>query len=337
MTQPTFAFPCEYGFTATRKAYSEAIKLSTTVSGATPAALDRINTSYEITTVPIDNETAINLDSSLQLLKGSFFFSQFYFDDQLYKYRIVDDTWSWQVIGPTANVFTFQVEEVKEPTVEFSIDYGESQENSVSVHIFRVATASGTATPSIASRRLKVVSVRTRPMSKAAASNLEASLLALDGSPFYSQIYLDSAPRLYRLQPYKWTWTPESADGYVASFTMAEVIANSSDIPCVDTLNLERTSRVKVVQFGDGYQQSVPDGINTEDYFYTIETLPLSDAQALVLEASLSELRGDFFFARFRNDPQVYKYRLDGSRWSWSSQGKDANVFGFKVKRAYDL
>jgi hypothetical protein len=74
-----------------------------------PAALDRINTSYEITTVPIDNDTAINLDGSLQLLRGSFFFSQFYFDDQQYKYRIVDDTWNWQVIGPTANVFTFQV------------------------------------------------------------------------------------------------------------------------------------------------------------------------------------------------------------------------------------
>jgi phage-related protein len=337
MTQPTFAFPCEYGLTATRKAYSEAVKFSTTASGAVPAALDRIDTSYEITTVPIDNDTAVSLDGALQTLKGSFFYSQFYFDDQQYKYRIVDDTWGWQVIGPTANIFTFQVEEVKEPTVEFSIDYGESQENNVSVHIFRVATTSGTATPSITSRRLKVVSVRTRPMSKTAASNLEASLLALNGSPFYSQIYLDSAPRLYRLQPYQWTWTPESADGYVASFTMAEVIANSSDIPCVETLNLQRTSRVKTVQFGDGYQQSAPDGINTEDYLYTIETLPLSDAQSLALEAALSALKGNFFYSRFRNDAQVYKYRLDDSRWSWSSQGKDSNVFSFTVKRAYDL
>lgn len=225
MTQPTFAFPCEYGFTATRKTYPETVKFSTTISGATPTDPDRVNTAYEITTIPIDNETAIALDQSLQDLKGALFFSQFYFDDQQYKYRIVNDTWTWEVIGPTANVFTFQVDRVEESIIEFSIA----------------------------------------------------------------------------------------------------------------SLSLERTSRIKVAQFGDGYQQSMPDGINTEDYRYSIETLPLSDAQATSIENSLEALKGDFFYAKFKGDTQVYKYRLDGSRWSWLSQGKDANVFNFKVKRTYDL
>ena len=225
MTQPTFAIACEYGFTAIRKTYPETVKFSATISGATPSDPDRVVTTYEITTVPISNDTAIELDKSLQSLKGAYFFSQFYFDAQQYKYRIVDGSWTWEVIGPTANVFTFQVERVEESIVEFS----------------------------------------------------------------------------------------------------------------VASLSLERTSRVKMVQFGDGYQQSVPDGINTEDYRYTIETLPLSDAQATSIENSLAALKGNFFYAKFKGDAQAYKYRLDGNRWSWSIKGKDANVFNFQVKRVYDL
>ena len=225
MTQPTFAIPCEYGFTATRKTNPETVKFSATVSGATPSDPNRVNTSYEIVTVPIDNDTAIALDKAFQDLKGAHFFSQFYFDNQQYKYRIVDGTWTWEVIGPTANVFTFQLDRVEESIVEFSIA----------------------------------------------------------------------------------------------------------------SLSLERTSRVKTVQFGDGYEQSVPDGINTEDYRYSIETLPLSDVQAANFESSLTALKGNFFYAKFKGDAQVYKYRLDGNRWSWSAQAKDANIFSLKVKRVYDL
>jgi hypothetical protein len=337
MTGPVFAFPCEYGFAAKRKAYSDAFIVSTTASGAVPSGIDRITTSYEVTTVPIDNNIAIDLDKSLQELQGSYFVSQFYFDDRQYKYRIVDDAWEWQVIGPTANIFTFEVERVEEPDVEFAIDYRESQENTVSTHIFRISSTIGAAVPAISSKRLRVASVRTKPMSKTAAISLDGSLNSLNGAPFYSQIYLDTAPRLYRLQPYQWTWTPEGADAYVCSFTVAEVIPNSQDIPCVDTLNLERSSRVKLAQFGDGYQQTSPDGINTEDYLYSIETLPLSDLQALAVESTLEALKGNFFYAKLTNDAQVYKYRIEDGRWSWNSSGRDANVFRFNIKRAYDL
>lgn len=560
MTQPTFAFPCEYGFTVSRRAYGERLRLSLTVSGATPST-DRLEVStYEIKTVPIDNQTATDLDESLRKLKGGFFYSQFYFDDRLYKYKIVDDAWDWQTIGPTANVFTFQVEQlfepsldialdhqisqresvvrnffriattsgtanpsivsktyknstittrplsqsaakslrntisgfvgttfytklylddqaklyripsqnwsiaangqdacvfefdleesintssdipcsieplsstvknygqrikittasgtaspstsgvtiseyeivtapvllsqasgvssslaglqgnffysqlpgnsgvakyvlvddeweeslngrdavsfrfrirqVYEPTVEFAIDYGQSQEQQISAHIFRIAAAPGTATPATTARALKTASVRTKPMSKVAATALEATLLGLNGAAFYSQIYLDSAPRLYRLQPYQWSWTPEGENGYVCEFTMAEVLPSATDIPCTDTFNLERTSRVRTVQFGDGYQQNIPDGVNTENYSYSIETLPLSDTQAASVESALSALKGNIFYAKFKNDTQVYKYRLDGNNWTWQSSGRDANIFRFDVKRAYDL
>lgn len=337
MTQPTFAFPCEYSFTAKRVNYGSRIKLAATSGDALPSSEALLTSSYEIKTVPIDNDIALSLDESLIQLKGSYFFSQFYFDDKIYKYRIIDDSWDWQVIGPTANVFTLQVERVYEPTVEFAIDYGQSQDQQVSAHIIRIATTSGTATPAISSRPLKTASVRTRAMSKDAAVALESTLITLDGGSFYSQIYLDTAPKLYTLQPYQWKWTPEGEDAYVCEFNLSEVIANPTDIPCRDVLNLERTSRVRSVQFGDGYQQSIPDGINTEDYRYTVETLPLSDAKAATIESSLSALKGNIFYAKFKNDSQVYKYRLDGNKWSWSSSGKNANVFQFAVKRAYDL
>lgn len=317
--------------------YGQRIKITTSSGTASPSTSAITISEYSISTAPVSLSQSSGITTSLSSLAGSFFYSKLPHDTSVVKYALIDDEWNQELTGNDSTVFTFNIRQVYEPTVEFAIDYGQSQEQKVSAHIFRVATSSGTAAPAITSRALKMASVRTRPMSKTAAASLDTTLLGLNGSAFYSQIYLDSIPRLYRLQPYQWSWTPNGENDYVCEFAMAEVIANSSDIPCVDTLNLERTSRVKTVQFGDGYQQNAPDGINTEDYFYTIETLPLSDDQASTLEGSLSALKGNFFFARFKNDPQVYKYRLDGNRWSWSSQGKDANVFSFRVKRAYDL
>lgn len=335
--QPTFAFPCEYDFSAVRKTYSDAIRFGASEAEAVPSGTNAIGSSYAVKTVPISNSLAIDLDSSLQELKGSFFYSQFYFDERLYKYRLVDDTWEWQVIGPTANVFTFQVERIDEPTVEFPVDYGQSQDNTVSAHIFRISATSDDAVPAITSRRLKTCAVTTRAMSKAAATALDGLLTGLEGTSFYSQLGLDTAPRLYRLQPFQWSWSAEGADAYVCSFTITEVIANSQDIPCIDTLDLQRTSRIRVAQFGDGYEQRSADGINTEDYVYSIETLPLSNVQAASLEQTLAGLKGQYFFSKFKNDTQVFKYRIDGGQWSWISSGQDANVFRFEVKRAYDL
>jgi phage-related protein len=317
--------------------YGQRIKIAASSGTASPSASAITISEYSISTAPISLNQSSGVATSLSSLAGSFFYSKLPHDASVVKYALIDDEWSRELTGNDSVVFTFNIRQVYEPTVEFAIDYGQSQEQQISAHIFRIASTSGTATPATTSRALKTASVRTRPMAKAAATALETTLLGLNGEAFYSQIYLDTAPRLYRLQPYQWSWTPDGEDAYVCEFTMAEVLPNVTDIPCVDTLNLERTSRVRSVQFGDGYQQSIPDGINTEDYRYTVETLPLSDAQATVIENALSALKGNTFFAKFKNDPQAYKYRLDGNNWSWRSSGRDANVFQFKVKRAYDL
>jgi hypothetical protein len=338
MTQPTFALPCEYGLEVGRKVYgAQTFKLATTSGAALPSG-DEVNTSsYEITTVPIDNDTAVALDEELRALKGSFFFSQLYFDDQSYKYRIIDDSWQWKVIGPTSNTFTLSVERVYEPEVEFGIDYGLSQSQTVSTHLIRLSTASGTATPAAQSRALKTAEVRTWPMAKTAAASLEAALIALDGAPFYSRLYLDSAPRLYRLSPYEWQWTPAGEDGYVCEFSVTEVLPNVLDIPLREQLGISRTSRIRKVQFGDGYEQIAPDGINTDTVSYSIETMPLSDAQAASLNSTLLARKGDFFFSKLKDEPSVAKYRIDDNRWSWDIQGKDANVFQFRLRKVYDL
>jgi len=132
---------------------------------------------------------------------------------------------------------------------------GNLKDQTVSAHIFRIASSSGTATPAITSKSIKTASITTKPMSRAAALALEDILTGLNGGTFYSKAYLDTAPRLYRLQPNQWSWNPEGEDSYSCSFVMTEVLANATDIPIVDTLSLERTSRVKTVQFGDGYEQ----------------------------------------------------------------------------------
>jgi phage-related protein len=338
MTQPTFALPCEYGLEVTRKVYAgQTIKIATTSGTASPSGQEADVSSYEITTVPIQNDAAIDLDRQLRQLKGSYFYSQFYFDDRIYKYRIIDDSWTWKVIGPTANTFTLSVERVYEPDVEFGIDYGLSQGQTVTSQLIRIATASGDATPSAQSRALKTAEIRTRPMSKEAALSLETALTGLNGGAFYSQLYLDTAPRLYRLSPYEWRWTPDNEDGYVCEFSVTEVLPNVSDIPLREQLDIERSSRIKRAQFGDGYEQISPDGINTETVLYSIETMPLSDAQAASLNSTLLARKGAFFYSKLKDESSVAKYRLEGNKWSWSVQGKDANVFQFRMKKVYDL
>ena len=330
--------PCSIELvSSTRNSYGQRIRIAAASGNASPSASGIVIKEYAITTPLLAPSESSAINTYLTDLAGGFFYSKLFDDPVVAKYAIVDDQWNQDFNSADGSSFSFNIRQVYEPTIDFAINYGQSQEQQISAHIFRIATTSGTATPATTSRALKTASVQTRPMAKAAAAALETTLLGLNGAAFYSQIYLDSAPRLYRLQPYQWSWTPDGEDAYVCAFTMAEVIASATDIPCVYTLNLERTSRVKMVQFGDGYQQFAPDGINTEDYRYSIETLPLSDTQSAAMEAALSALKGNIFYAKFKNDSQVYKYRLDDNRWSWQSSGQNANVFTFTVKRAYDL
>ena len=101
-------------------------------------------------------------------------------------------------------------------------------------------------------------------------------------------------------------------------------------------LTARRGTRVRRVQFGDGYEQVVPDGANTDIRSYDIKTVPISDALAGALDDNLASLSGDFFYAKFFQDDTVYKYRLDPNEWAWESMGPDTNIISFSCKRVYD-
>jgi phage-related protein len=107
-------------------------------------------------------------------------------------------------------------------------------------------------------------------------------------------------------------------------------------ISCLYGLVAERGTRTKRVQFGDGYEQVSPDGINSEIRSYSIETAPITDEAAIELDRQLSALQGDFFYSQFFMDDKQYKYRLEQNQWQWRVIGPNSNVFNFTVKRIYD-
>lgn len=108
-------------------------------------------------------------------------------------------------------------------------------------------------------------------------------------------------------------------------------------IPCSYGLTAKKGTRMKKVQFGDGYEQVSPDGLNSEMRSYDIETVPIADSTAIALDARLTALQGDFFYSQFFMDDQQYKYRLEPVEWNWQVIGPDNNILSFSVKRIYDL
>lgn len=101
-------------------------------------------------------------------------------------------------------------------------------------------------------------------------------------------------------------------------------------------LTARRGTRTRRVQFGDGFEQVIPDGANTDIRKYDIRTVPITDEQALALDDTLGDLQGDFFYAQFFQDSEAYKYRLEPNEWSWESLGPNSNIISFSCKRIYD-
>jgi hypothetical protein len=108
-------------------------------------------------------------------------------------------------------------------------------------------------------------------------------------------------------------------------------------LPCQYDLSVERGTRVRRVQFGDGYEQVVPELLNDDIRMYQVDTAPISDETAVSLDRQLAALRGDFFYSQFFMDDQLYKYRLEKNQWQWRALGPDNNIFSFKVKRIFDV
>jgi len=107
-------------------------------------------------------------------------------------------------------------------------------------------------------------------------------------------------------------------------------------LPCQYNLTVQRGTKTKRVQFGDGYEQVSPELLNDDMRSYQIETVPISDDIAVSLDAQLSALKGDFFHSQFFMDEQTYKYRIEPNQWQWQVIGPNSNVFSFSVRRIYD-
>lgn len=107
-------------------------------------------------------------------------------------------------------------------------------------------------------------------------------------------------------------------------------------LPCLYNLSVQRGTRVKRVQFGDGYEQVSQEMLNDDIRSYQIETAPISDDVAISLDARLAALKGDFFYSQFFMDEKTYKYRLEPNQWQWRVIGPNNNVFSFTVRRIYD-
>jgi phage-related protein len=99
---------------------------------------------------------------------------------------------------------------------------------------------------------------------------------------------------------------------------------------------VQRARRVRRFALGNGYEQVTPDGVNQDMRMYSLRTRPVTDAEAQSYDDFFNDLNGDFFFAQFPQDDELYKYRLDPNEWSWEIIGPDSNIISFTVRRIYD-
>tara|TARA_B100000085_G_scaffold239292_1_gene229194 strand:+ start:70 stop:441 length:372 start_codon:yes stop_codon:yes gene_type:complete len=99
---------------------------------------------------------------------------------------------------------------------------------------------------------------------------------------------------------------------------------------------VQKSRRVRRFVLGNGYEQVTPDGIQTEMRTYSLKTRPISDSEATSYDDAFDDLNGDFFYAQFIHDDELYKYRLEPNEWSIESTGPDTNIISFTVRRIYD-
>ena len=99
---------------------------------------------------------------------------------------------------------------------------------------------------------------------------------------------------------------------------------------------VQKSRRVRRFVLGNGYEQVTPDGIQTEMRTYRLKTRPITDSEATSYDDAFDDLNGDFFYAQFIHDDELYKYRLEPNEWSIESIGPDSNIISFSVRRIYD-
>jgi phage-related protein len=95
--------------------------------------------------------------------------------------------------------------------------------------------------------------------------------------------------------------------------------------------------RVLTVQFGDGYSQRIPDGINPQEESWSLQFPGYTEAQIKTLVAFFDGLNGVGYFrwtAPF--DSEEKKWVQDGE-YTVSPATHGAGSMSVKIKRVYDL
>lgn len=78
----------------------------------TPDGIGRDIRRYSLRTKPITTTLAQQIDDAFADLNGDFFYAQFPQDTTVYRYRLEPNEWSWEIIGPNANIISFTVKRI---------------------------------------------------------------------------------------------------------------------------------------------------------------------------------------------------------------------------------
>ncbi len=96
----------------------------------------------------------------------------------------------------------------------------------------------------------------------------------------------------------------------------------------------QTSQRILAVQFGDGYRERRPDGINTEVRRWSVSTPPMGIADVLELEDALRALgTGAFAWAPPGEDDMVL-WELDPVEWTRTYQADHLASLSFALRSA---
>lgn len=102
----------EYGTTVRRSQRLRRFQLGDGYEQVTPDGINNDIRRYDLRTKPISDTLARQIDDAFSDLKGDFFYATFPQDDRVYRYRLEPNEWSWEILGPNANIISFAVKRV---------------------------------------------------------------------------------------------------------------------------------------------------------------------------------------------------------------------------------
>lgn len=108
----TLILEVEYGLTVRRGHRVRRVQFASGAEQVIPDGTSNEIRKYDIKTVPITDAQALALDSQLASLQGNYFQARFFQDDQTYSYRLDPNEWSWESIGPDANIISFSCKRI---------------------------------------------------------------------------------------------------------------------------------------------------------------------------------------------------------------------------------